>query len=95
MRLKIAAILAFIPAVASAGGHGVFYNCEANGIQDFTIEIAARDCQIGRAKAQKVGDNPDMCDFGGGVMGMFTMASDGAMTVEANGKTFNVQCRPR
>ena len=95
MRLKIAALIALMPATAFAGGHGTFYNCQASGIQDFTIEIAARDCQVGRSKAQKVGDNPDICDFGDGGLGTVTLASDGALTVEANGKTFNGQCRPR
>ncbi len=95
MHLKIAALIALLPATAFAGGHGTFYNCEASGIQDFTIEIAARDCQVGRSKAQKVGENPDVCDFGDSGLGKVTLASSGALTVEANGKTFNGQCLPR
>ncbi len=95
MRLKIAALIALLPATAFAGGHGTFYNCQANGLQDFTIEIAARDCQVGRAKAQKTGENPEVCDFGSGGLGTVTLASSGALTVETNGKTFNGQCRPR
>ncbi len=95
MRLTLTAFFAVLPLAATAGGHGTFYNCEANGIQDFTIEIAARDCQVGRAKASKTGENPEVCDFGGGALGMVTLASNGALTVEANGTTYTGQCRPR
>jgi len=95
MRLKLATFIALLPATAMAGGHGTFYNCEASGIQDFTIEIAANDCQVGSAKAKKTGDNPDICDFGSGGLGTVTLASSGALSVEANGKTYTGQCRPR
>ena len=95
MRLKIAALIALMPVTATAGGHGTFYNCEAAGIQDFTIEIAARDCMVGRTKATKAGENPDVCEFGDGGLGTVTLEGNGALTVVAGGKTFTGQCRPR
>ena len=89
MRLLIVTALALFPLTASAGGHGTFYICKANGLSEFEIEVAKRDCQVGRAKAKRSGDT---CDFGSKAPGKVTLAADQSVTVEMNGKTFKGQC---
>ena len=89
MRLFTVTALALFPLAANAGGHGTFYTCKANGLTEFEIEVAARDCQVGRAKAKRSGDT---CDFGAKAPGKLTLAADQSLTVEMDGKTFKGQC---
>ncbi len=89
MRILTTTIFAIFPLAATAGGHGTFYTCKADGMNAFDIEVAARDCQVGSAKAKRSGDT---CDFGGKAPGKVTLAADQSLTVEMDGKTFTGMC---
>ncbi len=92
MRIFSAILIALFPFAATAGGHGTFYICEAQGLSQFEIEVAAKDCQVGRAKAKRSGDATAICDFGKKAPGKVTLASDQSVMVEMNGKTFKGMC---
>ena len=95
MRILTTALLALAPLTAFAGGHGTFYVCEAEGMEAFTIEMAARDCTVDRAKAKVSSEDPTVCDFGEDGLGKVTLASDLSLTVEKGGAAMAGMCRPR